>query len=227
MAEFSGNFQTINLAEVLRMLAATRQTGVLQCACEGEKGMLMLENGRIVSATTGDQLGPPALYQFILWRDGTFEFVAAPIPASAPRDLEVYDTDEIISGVARKIDELAAMQQAVPDLDSVLMFLGSETLRDVNATPAELGLLILADGRRTVGEIAAKAGMNPLEVARALARFRLAGVLELVEAVVPANPGDSGTAKPPAATTPPPIPPPPAAEENPHEVRYWRGRKIS
>jgi len=47
------------------------------------------------------------------------------------------------------------------------------------ATPADLGLLSLADGHRTVQEIADMVKLSPLEVARILARFRLAGVLEV------------------------------------------------
>jgi len=57
---------------------------------------------------------------------------------------------------------------------------GGEALNTVEATPADLGLLILADGNRSVREIAERVKMNPLEVMRSLARFRLAGVLELV-----------------------------------------------
>jgi len=47
-------------------------------------------------------------------------------------------------------------------------------------TSADLGLLVLADGHRTVREIAERVNSNPMDVARHLARFRLAGVLELV-----------------------------------------------
>jgi DNA-binding Lrp family transcriptional regulator len=46
-------------------------------------------------------------------------------------------------------------------------------------TNADLGLLVLADGHRTVREIAQRVNLSPMEVARHLARFRLAGVLEL------------------------------------------------
>jgi len=45
----------------------------------------------------------------------------------------------------------------------------------------------LADGRRTVREIAERVNLSPVEVARNLARFRLAGVLELVTPSAPAS----------------------------------------
>lgn len=236
MAGLSGNFSKINLAEVLRMLHGTKQTGILQCGYQGDQGMLMLDEGRIITATAGDTTGPPALYQLILWREADFEFVDAPVPEGAPRNLEAYDTPELITGVARKIDELAAMQQAVPDLDAVMVFLGSETLTNVEATPAELGMLILADGSRNVRQIAQATDTNELEAARVLSRFRLAGALELVDAVVPGvgevvqeeeeqqQQDEPAPVEDPPAAQPPAAQPPPVPESEP---RYWRGRRVN
>lgn len=238
MPEFAGNFKTVNLAEVLRMLTMTRQTGILRLTMGLEQGFLGLDQGLIVSAVTGNTVGPQALYQFILWREADFIFKEQPLDASVSRELASYDPTILIDGVAKKIDELAALQQAVPTLDSVLYFLGSESLGTTNATPSELGLLILADGKNTIEQIAVKAQMNPLEVARTMARFRLAGVVELVTQVVPANtplptaapdePADPiipGLPPEAAASTPPPLPSPAEGGEG-EGVRYWRGRRI-
>src|ERR1043165_6131650 len=180
MSDFKGNFSTINLAEVLRMLISTRQNGLLRISHRGEEGLLALERGVVVNAATATQQGLPALYQFIVWRDADFYFDEQNIPPNAARDLATYPAQVLIDGIARKIDELAALQQAVPTLDSVLYYTGGEALGDVEASPAELGLLILANGTKTVQQIAHKANLNPLEVAKSLAKFRLAGVLELV-----------------------------------------------
>ncbi len=232
MPEFAGNFKTVNLAEVLRMLTMTRQTGILRLTMGLEQGFLGLEQGLIVSAVTGNTTGPQALFQFILWREADFIFKEQPLDPSIGRELASYDPAILIDGVAKKIDELAALQQAVPTLDSVLYFLGSESLGTTAATPSELGLLILADGKNTIEQIAAKAQMNPLEVARTMARFRLAGVVELVTQVVPANmplptaehadPIIPGLAPEGA---PPPLPSPAEGGEG-EGVRYWRGRRI-
>jgi DNA-binding Lrp family transcriptional regulator len=51
----------------------------------------------------------------------------------------------------------------------------------VEVTQADLGMLVLADGHRTVREIAERVRLAPAEVARHFAKFRLAGVLELVK----------------------------------------------
>lgn len=230
MPEFAGSFTTINLAEVMRMLSGTHQSGVLHLSMGTDNGTLSMENGTFLNAATGALTGAPALYQFILWREGDFRFDESDIPPEASRELAEFDTHTLIDGVARKIDELAALQQAIPGLDSVLFYLGGESLGDVEATPSELGLLILADGKRTVSEIADKAKLNPLEVARSLAKFRLAGALELVENIIPGAPEPDA----PAAAVPPPLPeaapeapatppPPPGGEP----VRYWRGKRVN
>jgi len=180
MPSFSGTFSLSSLAEVMRMLVNTSQTGWLEISQDRDEGFLFVENGMIVAAVAEKHGGLHALFQFVVWREASFKFIEQPIPADVTRELAVYDPQVLIEGVARKVDELAALQQAIPSLETTLYYTGAEALAKVEATPADLGLLILADGHRSVGEIAAELKVSPLEAARTLARFRLAGVLELV-----------------------------------------------
>jgi len=162
------------------MLVNTKQSGHLNMKYKEMEGFLAVENGVIINAKTGPYTALHALFQFVVWREADFDFQEKPIANDLPRDLSVYDSQVLITGVATKVDELAALQQAIPSVDSILYYVGGEALNTVEATPADLGLLILADGNRTVREIAERTKLNPLEVMRSLARFRLAGVLELV-----------------------------------------------
>jgi len=146
----------------------------------GQEGYLAIENGTILHARAGSDTGLHALFQFVGWREARFDFHERPMPADLSRDLAVYDPEVLITGVAFKVDELTLLHEAIPSLDSVLCYVGGEGLASVEVTSADLGLLALADGRRPVREIAERVNMNPMEVARNLARFRLAGVLELV-----------------------------------------------
>jgi len=180
MPVFSGTFSTASLAEVLRMLVNTKQTGYLRIKFGDQEGFVAVEEGVIINARTGSHLALPALFQFVVWREAHFDFQDQPLPPDLSRELSVYDAQVLIAGVVTKVDELAALQQAIPSMDSILFYVGGEALNTVEATPADLGLLILADGNRSVREIADKVKLSPLEVARSLARFRTAGVLELV-----------------------------------------------
>ena len=189
MPLLSGTFATSNLTEILRVIVNAKQTGYLKIKEGEQEGCLAVENGIILHARAGSDTGLHALFQFVGWREARFDFHERPMPAAFPRDLAVYDPQVLITGVAYKVDEQTLLHEAVPSLDSVLSYMGGEGLASIEVTSADLGLLILADGRRTVREIAERVNLNPVEVARNLARFRLAGVLEL--AAPPAPPAKS------------------------------------
>jgi hypothetical protein len=189
MPLLSETFATSNLTEILRVIVNAKQTGYLKMVEGEQEGCLAVENGIILHARAGSDTGLHALFQFVGWREARFDFHERPMPADLPRDLAVYDPQVLLTGVAYKVDEQTLLHEAVPSLDSVLSYMGGEGLASIEVTSADLGLLILADGRRTVREIAERVNLNPVEVARNLARFRLAGVLEL--AAPPAPPAKS------------------------------------
>jgi len=180
MPQLSGTFATTNLTEILRVIVNVKQTGYLKMKEGTQEGCIAVENGVILNARAGTAAGLHALFQFVGWREAQFEFHERPMPADLVRDLADYDPQVLITGVAFKVDELALLYEAIPSLDSVLCYVGGEGLGSVEVTSADLGLLALADGRRSVREIAENLKLSPMEVARQLARFRLAGVLELV-----------------------------------------------
>lgn len=176
----SGTFATSNLTETLRRIVDTKQTGCLKMKEGDQEGCLAVENGIILYARAGSDTGLHALFQFVGWREARFEFHERSMPADLVRDLAVYDPQVLITGVAFKVDEQTLLHEAVPSLDSVLCYVGGEGLASVEVNSPDLGLLVLADGHRTVREIAERMNLSPMEAARNLARFRLAGVLELV-----------------------------------------------
>ena len=181
MPLLSGTFGTSNLTEILRSIVDAKQTGYLKMKEGAQEGCLAIEDGIILQARAGADTGLPALFQFVGWREARFDFHERPMPADLVRDLAVYDPQLLITGVAFKVDEQTLLHEAIPAFDSVLRYVGGERLASVEVTSVDLGLLVLADGRRTVREIAERVNVSPLEVARNLARFRLAGVLELVK----------------------------------------------
>jgi len=185
-----GTIATSNLTEILRVIVNAKQTGYLKLK-EGEQdGSIAVENGIIVYARIGADTGLHALFQFVGWREARYDFHERPLPADLSRDLAVYDPQLLITGVAFKVDELNLLFDAIPPLDSVLCYVGGEGLASLEVTTGDLGLLAQADGHRTVREMAERLNLSPPEVARNLARFRLAGVLELV-------PPPGSTPKPP------------------------------
>jgi len=181
MPLIAGTFATSKLTEILRTIVDVKQTGYLKINDGVQEGCLAVENGIILQARAGLDTGLHALFQFVGWREAKFEFHERPMPVDLSRDLAVYDPQVLITGVAFKVDELALLHEAIPSLDSVLYYAGGEGLASMEVTSADLGMLAQADGHRTVRDIAQQLNLNPMEVARNLARFRLAGVLGLVK----------------------------------------------
>jgi len=181
----SGTFATSTLTDILRIIVDAKHTGCLKLKDAQQEGCLAIENGIILHACAGTSTGLPALFQFVGWREAKFEFLERPMPADLVRDLAVYDPEVLITGVAFKVDEQSLLHDATPALDDVLRYVDGEAPASIEVTPADLSLLVLADGRRTVREIAEQANQSPMEVARHFARFRLAGVLKLVTSRTP------------------------------------------
>jgi hypothetical protein len=181
MPPLSGTFATSNLTDTLRTVVDAKQTGYLKMKDGDQEGCIAIENGIILHARAGAATGLHALFQFVGWREAKFEFHERPMPPVLVRDLAVYEPQVLITGVAFKVDELNLLHEAIPPLDAVLRYSDADALASVEVTAADLGMLVLADGRRTVREIAGQVNLSPTDVARQLAKFRLAGVLKLVK----------------------------------------------
>ncbi len=200
---FSGNFNTVDLAEVVQLLSASAQSGVLLVRQGNRDSAVGLQLGQLVDARSGEAIGLDALALIASSLEGEFTFQVGAV--SAGQTLAAYPTDQLIEGLRREIADQRAHLDAMPEADSVIRYISGGASAGLHATPEELGLLLLADGRRTVRDIAATAGKPLAEAQWVLARFRIAGLLEDV-----------------ARQGPPPPPPPPPGDQ----PQFWRGRRI-
>ncbi len=182
MSVSSGSLSTSTLVEILRSLVNTKQTGYLKIKENEREGFIAVENGVIVNAKTGPYTALHALFQFVGWRETKIEFHERPMADELGHDLAVYEPQVLLDGLMAKVEELTALREAIPSFDSVLHYVGRGAPTTLEVTPEDLNLLNLADGRRTVRDIADQAQLTPAEVVRTLARFRFAGILELVGA---------------------------------------------
>jgi hypothetical protein len=169
------------LTDTLKTIIEVRQTGYLKIKDGDNDGCIAVENGVLLSARAGTAAGLPALFQFVGWREAKFEFQERPLKRETPRDLAVYDPQVLLSGVAFKVEEQNLLLAAIPGVDDIVRYVGGEGLASVEVSSADLKMLSLADGSRTVREIGERSGVGPMEAARQLARFRMAGVLEVVD----------------------------------------------
>ncbi len=176
-----------SLTEILKTIIEVKQTGYLKIKDGNNDGCLAVENGVLLSARAGSASGLPALFQFVGWREAKFDFQERPVKPDTARDLAVYDPQVLLTGVTFKVDEMNLLLAALPGIDDIVRYIGGEGLASVEVSPADLKMLSLADGRRTVREIGERCSLGPMEAARQLARFRMAGVLEVVDPRGPAR----------------------------------------
>jgi len=175
------------LTDILKTIVDVKQTGYLKIKEGDRDGCLAVENGVILCARSDDATGLPALFQFVAWREARFEFQERPVRSDTARDLAVYDPQVLLTGVAFKVEEQKLLLAALPGIDDIVRYIGGSGLASVEVSPSDLKMLSLADGRRTVREIGERCGLGAIEAARQLARFRMAGVLEVVEPRGPAK----------------------------------------
>lgn len=230
-----GSLTQIDLAEVFRLLTSSQQTGLLHIMNMGETvaaGGCYFQLGRVVHANMGRFTGLDALNEICRVSDGTFAFEAG--VAAPAQSLAQYPTATLVQMISDQLQEQRALAAHTPQPDDVLRYQPGKSLEGLEATPDELAVLLLCDGVRRVQDIAAASGMAPRELRAALARFRLAGLLELVDAPVgQSSASEAVTATPPgpiASPSPSALPAESAGETPPAEerrvVRYWRGKPI-
>ncbi|NJK91398.1 MAG: DUF4388 domain-containing protein [Blastochloris sp.] len=228
---FAGTLKQMDLSEVLKLLAASHQTGVLKLmnpeTGQGS-GMIYLQVGQVVDVQVGQATGLDGLSASCAFWEEAFAFeehVMAP-----QQTLAAYPTAKLIEKMAAQIGEAKALRVATPLAEEVPVYLAGASLAGLDATADDLSLLILCNGQRKVSDLARDSRRGVEETARAIAKFRMAGIVEVkataapaVQAVQPAQPAipsvgatdpGSGTSRAEASVDP----------NKP--VRYWRGKPI-
>jgi hypothetical protein len=238
---FSGSFSTLNFAEVANLLSGSAQTGALRITQNLPLGTIYFWQGQLVHAENGSFTGLDALGALASYFSADFNFDAdVPPPAQT---LVAYSTKDLIENIRQQIEEVGAMAAAMPAAADVVKYIPGKSVSGLHGTPTELSLLLLANGTRTVNDVAREAKMDVEAVRFTFARFKRAGVLESFPTKAPPSSTYTNGARPAAATpTPPPgrpaappvpaAPPAPAAPaappaENGAAPVYWRGRRIN
>ncbi|MDL5054852.1 DUF4388 domain-containing protein [Oscillatoria laete-virens NRMC-F 0139] len=227
---FSGSFAQISFGEVLRLLTAAAQSGELQALSSGQMvGSVYLTNGQIADARTPSFSSLDAISELCLHT--TADFVFAQGVQAPSQNLLGIPSAKIIETVVGRVNQINLIRSFAPMADEVVAYRPSENISKLDATPDELTLLLLANGQRTVAQIASESGRTLDFVQQSLARFRQAGVIEIVKVFLPPVTPTAPPAPLPAIPQPLPtsygaVPNQGAAAPAPAQPRYWRGKKI-
>jgi len=183
------------LETIVQLIAATSKTGQLELRdAIGEGGVLGFDAGRLVAASSGDDVGEPALGAVFATTRGDFEFVPWNEPPAANLS---GDLEQLLDRAVQERDRIVTDRKVVPD-DRTRFKLSDRaaTRGEITMSAEQWRTLLAVNGERDLRTIAEQIHTGRLAALALLAGLVRAGMLDTLE----------------PAPVPPPLPEPaPAA----------------
>ena len=178
MAEgFRGNLAQLSLLDILRMLSSGHRSGRLEIHNAGKTGELYLDDGIIMHAVTGTQLGEKAVFTLMGWLEGDFSFT--PDVASPEKSIETT-TEQLLLEAARQAEQWEDIKDVLSSTDAVFNISPSGSTTTVSLKPVEWQVLAQVNGERSVVEIGEILELHEFDVARIVYSLTNAGLLHEV-----------------------------------------------
>jgi hypothetical protein len=192
-AMLSGNLELFALEDVLRFVARSGATGAVNVYRQVDGGRFLLSKGEIVGASIDafDAVDSDGVLEagLRLLDGGAGDFALEVEDVDGPVREAV---DDFLKLVARRRVEWSKIISAVGSLDdplSVEAQLPAEAT-EITLSPLEWQIAVLADGRRSLRDLATEAGTSDFAVAQALLAMSNAGLLGLAGGEIDADLGD-------------------------------------
>lgn len=220
----TGSLNEMSLSDILRILSASSQTGCLVLFDTTVRATFYLKIGQLshceynLNAATGQSTiqGIDAVSKACSLIHCHFRFDMHLM--SDHETLLKYPTPKLIAGITQFIEKRKAPEIKLPEPDSVLLYQSIEDLKSFKASQEELGLLLLANGNRSLTDIAAIANLGIRQVQEWASKFLSHGLLGTSDSSK-ANVQTNTATAPIQATNSTSI-------ETPKTVRLWRGKPI-
>lgn len=100
---FAGRIRDIDLLDYLQLICNTHKTKVVQISNRRAVGRLAFENGQLIHASVGDQVGIKAFHDMMSWQGGAFSDIPFEPPSSRTID---ENTPFLLMEAARVRDDL-------------------------------------------------------------------------------------------------------------------------
>jgi predicted regulator of Ras-like GTPase activity (Roadblock/LC7/MglB family) len=124
-----GTLAELGIIELIQFPQPGRKSGELLVAADGREAKLYYEDGRLVHAEAGKEIGEDALVSIVDWTEGTFEFHT---PAEAPQTSIEGELHVTLMKALKKRDELKKLENEREDSETAVEGDGSEeAIREV------------------------------------------------------------------------------------------------
>jgi hypothetical protein len=187
---FQGSLRELQLADIVQLFSTSGKTGKFSLIRDDERGTLYLKGGRIVHAEVGDVVGDEAVHVLASWTSGDFQFE----PAEETDRVSIHKSNaRLLMEAAHQHDEWRVLSRKVPGLDSVPTLASPDAGRPVTLSPAEWGLIVRIDGKKSVRELAKESDSSSFDVAKLLYGLVTANLVDMLgppRERTPSNAGD-------------------------------------
>jgi len=174
---FIGELSQAKFFDLIKPLLMGRKTGILTIKGD-ENGEIFLEMGNIVHAKTAYSVGEEAFLDIMAWRTGraTFE---SDMP---PREKTIHiPTEDLLLNWSFKKQEWEKIRKVVPSPHAIFRISLHTSPEDKNIKGDQWSVLALANGIRTVLEIAKTLKCDELSVSKVIFQLVQTGLLEKAE----------------------------------------------
>lgn len=187
-----GTLDTFALADVLRLLAATKKTGRLRVAGDRGSGSVWVDEGRVVGtelsvAGASDDDAAHTVFALLRFEAGSFTFESG---ATAARPGTPVDVEPLLGQAELLLDEWRSIEAVVPSLDAWLT-LCRDLENDVVVDGPRWSVIASIGGGTTAGAVGEDLEAGELEVLRAVKELVELGLVEVgerpVNAIEPAE----------------------------------------
>jgi hypothetical protein len=181
MAEvLRGSLTQLPLLDILKMLSSGNRTGRLDIRQGSKTGEIYLQDGNLIHAVTGPQIGEKGLFTLLGWLEGDFSFSPN---IDAPEHSISLSTEQMLLEGARQAEQWEDIKEVISSTDAVFSISPSGSTDTVSLKPIEWQVLAQVNGARSVVEISEILSLHEFEVARIIFSLTIAGLLhEVTEA---------------------------------------------
>ena len=160
---------------LLRAMAASGRSGVLQLARGNRRAEMRVHEGTLVAVSVGAMQGLPALHHLLLWEEAAVSLLGRPVPKRSQLHLssqELLDECErFLRDFAHAAKDLGAPRTIYVPVNGVVPEVRG--LQPSQMTP----LLRLFDGRRGLSDVIEESPFRIFDTVRMVRRLREANVL--------------------------------------------------
>lgn len=166
--------EAAKISDALTFLCSEQRTGKLVIRKEGREGEVYIEEGGITHAQLDECIGLPALLFMLSWERGTHSFT--PKETADQRTIEM-ETSNVLSLLAKRTREWDRLNADNPFGLPTILCLHPQASGTIRLKKEEWDILARIDGRRSLKDISDEMYMPPLDLFKAIQRFRKAGLI--------------------------------------------------